>query len=310
MTKDRAMKKTLLALVAALGLVPAPSALAAGGKVEPYKEVDWSFAGPFGTYDKDAVQRGFQVYRQVCASCHSAKLLAFRNLGDRGGPFDVPVCRKEGTEKEVACASPNDNPIIKALAAEYQVTDGPDDSGDMFQRAGLPSDRLPVPYANEQMARLANGGALPPDLSLIVKARKDGADYIYSLLTGFEAAPESVSVAATQHYNPYFAGDMSQLLKEDYRDEEGHPKEGVEVPHGGVLAMAPPLKDGMVDYADEATPETIDQYAKDVVHFLAWTSEPKLEQRKRLGFMTVAYLLILTGVLYWSYKKLWSKIDH
>lgn len=306
------MKKTLLALAAAFALSPLAGASASGGKVEPYKSVDWSFDGPFGTYDKDSVQRGFQVYRQVCSSCHSVKLLAFRNLGDKGGPYDVAACHKEGEgeAKAVNCKDPSANPIIKALAAEYQVTDGPDDSGDMFQRPGIPSDRLPKPYPNEQMARIANGGALPPDLSLIVKARKDGADYIYSLLTGFEPAPETVNVAATQHYNPYFAGDMTQLLKEEYRNEEGHPKEGVEVPHGGVLAMKPPLSDGLVEYADEATPETLDQYSKDVVNFLAWASEPKMEQRKRLGFMTVAYLLILAGVLYWSYKALWSKVDH
>jgi len=301
------MKKLLLALAAAM--LAAPAALAAGGKAEPYKTGDWSFSGPFGTYDKEAVQRGFQVYRQVCAACHSVKLLAIRNLGDKGGPYHLDQC-PEGVPEGTKCSDPNANPYVKAIAAEYQVTDGPDDSGDMFQRPGIPSDRFPKPFANEQMARLANGGALPPDLSLIVKARKDGADYIYSLLTGYQEAPATVTVAAGQHYNPYFAGDMSQLLKEEYRDEEGHPKKGVEVPHGGVLAMAPPLVDGIVDYADEATPETVDQYAHDVVNFLAWASEPKMEQRKRLGFMTVAYLLLLSGVLYWSYKTLWAKVDH
>ena len=304
------MKKTLFALIAAFALAPFGFACAAGGKVEPYKSGDWSFNGPFGAYDKEALQRGFQIYRQVCASCHGMKLMSFRNLGDKGGPYDAPVCEKAGEEKKISCSNANDNPVVKALAAEYQITDGPDDSGDMFQRAGLPADRFPKPYPNEQMARLANGGALPPDLSLIVKARKDGADYIYSLLTGFEAAPATVSVSPTQHYNRYFAGDMSQLLKEEYRTEEGHPKEGVEVPHGGVLAMKSPLSDGLIDFADEATPETVDQYAHDVVNFLAWASEPKMEQRKRLGFMTVAYLLILSGVLYWSYRTLWSKVDH
>jgi ubiquinol-cytochrome c reductase cytochrome c1 subunit len=301
------MKKLLLA-VAAAASIAAPAAFAAGGKVEPYQSVDWPFNGPFGAYDKEAVQRGFQVYRQVCASCHSVKLLAFRNFGDKGGPYDLPVCKEE--EKDVSCPSPNENPIVRALAAEYQITDGPDDSGDLFQRPGVPSDRLPVPYPNEPMARLANGGALPPDLSLMIKARKDGADYVYSLLTGYEAPPATVNVAPTQHYNKYFGGDMSQLLKPEFLDEEGHPKEGVEIPHGGVLAMTAPLKPEMVDYEDEATPETVDQYAYDVVNFLAWASEPKMEQRKRLGFMTIAYLLILCGILYWSYRTLWSKVDH
>ncbi|NWG70693.1 MAG: cytochrome c1 [Parvularculaceae bacterium] len=301
------MKKLFLALVAAM--IVAPAALAAGGKVEPYKKGDWAFSGPFGVHDKEAVQRGFQVYRQVCSACHGVKLLAFRNLGDKGGPYHLEQC-PEGIPEGTDCSDPNANPYVKAIAAEYQITDGPDDSGEMFQRPGIPADRLPQPFANEQVARLANGGALPPDLSLILKARKDGADYVYSLLTGYEEPPATVNLAPTQHYNPYFAGDMSQLLKEEFRDEEGHPKEGVEIPHGGVLAMAPPLVEGIVDYADEATPETVDQYAHDVVNFLAWASDPKMEQRKRLGFITVAYLLLLSGVLYWSYKTLWAKVDH
>lgn len=297
------------ALAAALVSAPITAGLAASGEIKDYKKVEWGFAGPFGGYDADALQRGFQVYRQVCSSCHGAKLVFFRNLGDQGGPFHLDRC-PEGFPESTDCADPNENPIIKALAAEYQVSDGPDDSGDMFLRSGLPSDRLPAPYPNEQMARLGNGGALPPDLSLIVKARKDGADYIYSLLTGFEAPPATVTVATGQYYNPYFAGDMSQLLKEEYRNEEGHAAKGVEVPEGGVLAMAPPLTDGKVDYADAATPETVEQYAADVVEFLAWASEPKMEQRKKLGFMSIAYLLILAGILYWSYKAIWAKVEH
>lgn len=309
----RTLSKTLTALAGLLALAPCAPAFAAGGHVEKYKDAGWSFAGPFGGYDQDALQRGFQVYRQVCASCHGVKLLSFRNLGEAGGPFDVAACAKPGAdaeEKAVNCADPNANPIIKALAAEYQITDGPDDAGEMFERPGIPSDRLPRPFANDQIARLANGGALPPDLSLIVKARKDGADYIYSLLTGYAEPPAEVAVAPGQHYNPYFAGDMSQLIGEAYRDADGHPKEGVEVPPGGVLAMAPPLKDEIVDYADEATPETVEQYARDVVTFLAWASEPKMQQRKALGFMTLAYLLILAGVLYWSYRSIWAKVEH
>lgn len=303
----------LAAIAAALILAPAGASLAAGGKVEKYKDVDWSFESPFGAYDQDALQRGFQVYRQVCSSCHGVRLLSFRNLGDKGGPFDVAACAKPGAggeEKPINCSDPNANPIVKAIAAEYQITDGPDDSGEMFQRPGIPSDRLPRPFANDQVARLANGGALPPDLSLIVKARKDGADYIYSLLTGYAEAPEQVIIAPGQHYNPYFAGDMSQLLGEAYREPDGHPKPGVATPPGGVLAMAPPLQDGIVDYADEATPETVEQYARDVVTFLAWASEPKMQQRKALGFMTVAYLLILAGLLYWSYRAIWAKVEH
>lgn len=311
---SRLPMQTVAVIAAALALAPALGASASGGHVEKYKDGEWSFAGPFGTYDQDALQRGYQVYRQICSNCHSMKLLSFRNLAEKGGPFDVAACAKAGSgeeEKPITCADPNANPIVKALAAEFQVQDGPDDSGEMFMRPGVPSDRFPKPFPNEQVARLANGGALPPDLSLIVKARKHGPDYIYSLLTGYKDAPEEVTLAPGQYYNPYFNGDMSQLLKEEYRNAEGHPKEGVHVPPGGVLAMPPPLvAEGIVDYADEATPETIEQYAHDVVTFLSWASEPKMQQRKALGFMTIGYLLILAGVLYWSYRSIWSKVEH
>ncbi|MEE2692487.1 MAG: cytochrome c1 [Pseudomonadota bacterium] len=309
------MEKTMIAktlnLIAAASFAVAAGAapaLAAEANVEPLKHQHWHFSGPFGTYDKDALQRGYQVYETVCSNCHGVELLSFRNLGQKGGPFHLDSC-PEGVPESVDCSNPNENPIVKAAAAKYkyQITDGPDDTGDMFQRAPLPSDRVPSPYANEQQARAANGGALPPDLSLIIKARHHGPDYVYSLLTGFADAPETVNIAPGQHYNPWFPGDMAQLLKPQYLDEEGHPKEGVEVPPGGVLAMAPPLSDGIVDYADESTPETVDQYAKDVVEFLTWASEPKMEARKKLGVMSLAYLIILAGLLYWSYREIWSK---
>jgi ubiquinol-cytochrome c reductase cytochrome c1 subunit len=180
----------------------------------------------------------------------------------------------------------------------------------MFRRDGLPSDKIPGPYANEQQARMANGGALPPNLALIMKARHDGPNYVYSLLTGYEEAPASVRLGPGQHYNPYFPGDMSQLLKDEYRDAEGHPLHGVEVPPGGVLAMAPPLSDGVIDYADPETPETVEQYAKDVVEFLTWASEPKMEERKSLGVVTMGYLLILTILLFFSYRAIWSRVEH
>lgn len=283
------------------------SALAAGGKAEKPKHVHWHFDGAFGTFDKDAVQRGFQVYRTVCAACHSVEQLSFRNFGQRGGPYFLDKC-PEGVPDGTDCSNPNDNPIVKALAAEYEITDGPDEFGDDFQRPGLPSDRLPKPFANENIARLANGGALPPDLSLITKARHHGPDYVYSLLTGYADAPPSVEVPAGQYYNPYFPGDMSQLLKPEYFDAEGHVEKGVDVPKGGVLAMASPLADGVVDYEDEETPETVEQYAADVVEFLAWAGEPKMEARKKLGVMSLIYLLILCGILYWSYREIWANV--
>jgi ubiquinol-cytochrome c reductase cytochrome c1 subunit len=292
----------------AFSLAAASAASAAGSEARHPKDAAWSFDGPFGRYDADALQRGYQVYRQVCASCHGMSLVSFRNLGQEGGPFHLDAC-PEGFAEGVDCSNPNDNPIVKAIASEFQVQDGPNDFGEMFDRPGLPSDRFPKPFLNDQLARMANGGALPPDLSLIVKARPGGADYIYSLLSGFEPAPETVEVPPTQHYNPYFPGDMSQLLKPEFREGD-HAKPGVEIPQGGVLAMAPPLFDGIVDYADPETAETVDQYSKDVTHFLAWAAEPKMEQRKKLGFMTVAYLLVLAGLLYWSYRSIWSKVEH
>ena len=304
------MKKILrpLAIAAAATAFSGASFAATGGALE-YEHQHWHFNGPFGSYDKEAVQRGFQVYKTVCASCHAVEQLSFRNLGDKGGPFHLDKC-PTGIPAGTDCSKPSDNPIVKAIAAEYEITDGPDDSGDMFKRPGLPSDKLPRPFANAQQARAANGGALPPNLALVIKARHHGPDYVYSLLTGYADAPISVQLSPAQHYNPYFAGDMSQLLKAEYRDEEGHPLEGVDVPPGGVLAMAPPLSDGVVDYADEHVPETVDQYAKDVVEFLTWASEPKMEQRKSLGIVTMGYLLFLTLILFFSYRAIWAKVEH
>ena len=291
-------------LFAALAAVTAADA--AGGKAKDVKHHHWHFAGPFGTYDQNALQRGFQVYETVCSSCHGVELLSFRNLGQKGGPFYLDAC-PAGVPETVDCSNPNENPIIKAIAAnyKYQVTDGPDEYGEMFQRAALPSDRFPGPYANEQIARLANNNALPPDLSLITKARHHGPDYVYSLLSGYEDAPSTIEIAPGQYYNPYFHGDLSQNLKPEYVDEEGHAQEGVDVPLGGVLAMAPPLADGIIEYAD-GSPQTVEQYAADVTEFLMWAAEPKMEERKSMGIVVLIYLIILAGLLYWSYRKIWS----
>ncbi|MBX6321749.1 MAG: cytochrome c1 [Rhodospirillaceae bacterium] len=221
----------------------------------------WSFEGFFGTYDRAALQRGFEVYRQVCSACHSLNMIAFRNLGPDGlGLSDDEV---------------------KAIAASYQVTDGPNDQGEMFQRPGKPSDYIPPPFPNEQAARAANNGALPPDLSLIAKAREGGADYIHALLTGFVEPPADFKVLEGMHYNAYFPGHQ--------------------------IAMPPPLSDGAVTYAD-GTPATVDQMASDVAQFLTWTAEPKLENRKQTGVGVVLFLVVLTGMLYATKRKVWAAL--
>lgn len=220
----------------------------------------WPEDGPFGTYDRAALQRGFQIYKEVCSTCHSLKLVAYRDLSALG--FN---------EAEV-----------KALAAGYQVTDGPNDNGDMFQRAGRPSDHLVPPFANDQAARASNGGALPPDLSLVVKAREEHEDYIYSILTGFgQTPPEGEVIAKGMNYNPYFPGHQ--------------------------IAMPQPLKDDSVTYAD-GTKATLDQEARDVVQFLAWAAEPKMEARKQTGLKVVLFLIVFAGVMYAAKKRIWKKL--
>ena len=302
------MSKIIIALIVA-GAMSSGVALAAGGKTKPVEHYHWSFSGINGKYDQDALQRGFQVYREVCAACHSIDFIAFRHLGDKGGPFYLEEC-PEGAPDTLNCSNPNDNPLVKALAAEYEVEDGPDDSGDMFMRTGLPSDTIPGPYANEQQAAAANGGAIPPDLSLITKARKYGPDYLHSLLKGYTDPPETVELDPGTYYNPYYKGDMATLLKPEYVDDEGKPLEGVEVPPGGVLKMKAPLVDGIVDYIDDSVPETVEQYSKDVSTFLTWTAEPKIEARKTMGKISLLYLLIMAVIVYLSYKQIWSRIDH
>ncbi len=221
---------------------------------------NWPHKGVFGTFDRATLQRGFQVYAEVCSSCHSINFVAFRNLTDLGYSMDE----------------------VKAIAAEYEIEDGPNDEGEMFMRTARPSDYFPPPFVNEQAARAANNGALPPDLSLIVKAREGGEDYIYALLTGFEDEPPAgFELTEGMNYNPYFPG--------------------------GQIAMTPPLFEDSVEYAD-GTPATVEQMASDVTTFLAWTAEPTLEARKRLGFKVMAFLLVLTVLLYFVNRKVWSKL--
>jgi ubiquinol-cytochrome c reductase cytochrome c1 subunit len=213
----------------------------------------------FGTYDRAAVQRGFQVYKQVCASCHGMKLLSYRHLTQIGFSENK----------------------VKSIAAEYTVNDGPNDEGEMFERPARPSDRFVKPFANDNAARAANNGALPPDLSLMVKARHDGANYMYSLLTGYHEAPAGLNLPTGMYYNPYFPG--------------------------GQIAMAPPLNEGVVSYED-GTEATVSQMASDVTQFLAWAAEPEMEQRKRMGVQVVFFLLVFAAVLYSVKRRIWRNM--
>ncbi len=233
------------------------SVFTTGYTSEEYKKplkVDWSFDGFFGKFDRQAIQRGYKVYKEVCASCHSMHRIAFRNLEDIGFSQDE----------------------IKEIAKSQEVQDGPNDEGDMFQRPALPSDYFVPPFANKQASIASNGGAYPPDLSLIVKARKDGANYVYSLLTGYTGESEGIL-----HYNPYFTG--------------------------GKLAMAPPLSDQQVEYEDGTYP-SIENMSHDVVNFLQWAAEPETEKRNSLGFKVISFLVIATILSIVTKRKIWSHL--
>lgn len=284
------MLRKLSVIAAAVGILTAGvagPALASGG-AKHAKDVQWSFEGPFGQFDQAQLQRGFKVYREVCAACHSLKLVSFRNLGDKGAPFF--------NEKY---PNPNDNPWVKAIAKDYEVADIDSETGDAIKRPATSADHFPAPFANDAAARASNGGALPPDMSLLAKARSAGPDYIYSLISGYEAAPKGLKVGAGVHYNPYFPGDLTSAWSGDHKH----------VPPGGFIAMAAPLKDGIVTF-DDGTKSTVDQQAKDVSAFLMWAAEPKLEERKQTGFAVLIYLLLLSGLLYASYKTVWRNESH
>jgi ubiquinol-cytochrome c reductase cytochrome c1 subunit len=242
----------------ATGFILGAFFLSADGAKTPPKQ-NWAFNGMTGTYPKDALQRGLYVYQQKCAVCHGLNLLHFRNLKSLGF-----------SDAEV-----------KAIAAKVTVMDGPNDEGEMFERPAEPKDRFPSPYPNEQAARLANNGALPPDLSTIVKGRLGGANYIYALLTGYQDPPEGVSVGEGMYYNPYMAG--------------------------GQIAMIPPLMENMLEYADN-TPASIEQMAKDVTTFLAWASEMENDERKELGIQILLFLSFMVVLFYLVNKKTWANI--
>ncbi|MFA7263916.1 MAG: cytochrome c1 [Caulobacter sp.] len=277
-------KVTLLA--AALVLVGGPALAAA--KVREPNEIAFSFEGPFGRYDQAQLQRGYKVYREVCSACHSMNLVAFRNLGDAGGPFFDPKY-----------PNPNDNPVVKALAADTQIGDIDGETGDAIKRPGIPADRFPAPFANDAAAKASNGGVAPPDLSLIAKAREGGPAYIASLIAGFGTPPAGLTVPAGLNYNPYFPGDVSA----NWTGDHAH------TPPGGFIAMAPPLTADQVSF-DDGTKSTIKQQAEDVAAFLMWTAEPKMEERKHMGFSVLIFLILFSGLLYASYRRVWRDESH
>ena len=220
------------------------------------KKLNWKFDGILGSFDKRSVQRGYQVYKEVCSSCHSMKRIAFRNLRDIGFSEDE----------------------VKAIAKSYQVVDGPNESGEMFERPGIPSDYFVSPFPNKEAAMASNNGAFPPDLSLIIKARHNGANYVYSLLTGYESHEAD---EGGLYSNPYFAT--------------------------GKLAMAPPLSDDLIQYTD-GTDATLKNMAYDVVNFLQWAAEPEMEMRKKLGIKVISFLIIITIFVIFVNRRLWSSL--
>jgi len=226
-----------------------------------YVKTNWSFKGIFGTFDRASLQRGYQVYQEVCSGCHSAQHLSYRNLSEKGGPeFSVEEA--------------------KAIAAQFEVEDGPNSDGEMFTRLGRLSDKFVKPYPNVEASTAANGGAYPPDMSVLAKARKGGADYIYSLLLGYEEAPTGFELDEGVYYNKYMSGNRIKMLA--------------------------PLSDGLVEYSD-GTQSTTVQMAKDVTTFLVWAAEPHLESQHKMGFKVIIYLIILLTLVYMSKQKVWSR---
>lgn len=283
------MPRTFLALALLFGLAAAPATAAT--TQAPVKVQSWSFNGPLGLYNQEQLQRGFKVYEEVCSQCHSINYIAFHDLGEPGGPFWDPKY-----------PNANDNPYVKAIAAAWprKVPDIDPDTGDPTHRAATTADALVPPFPNDAAARASNGGALPPDMSLLAAAREGGPNYIYSIVTGFPAAPPAgLTVPAGKYYDPFMPGDLSSYWK-------GAPDK---VPVGGFIAMPPPLAPGKVTF-DDGAPSTVDQQARDVAAFLTWASDPKMDQRKQTGLAVVIYLALFSGVLWLSYRQVWRNVAH
>jgi len=256
------MKKIRTIIFLIFFLLPGTYQVSAAEKTELLK-IDWSFNGLFGKFDRGSLQRGYQVYSEVCAACHSMKYLSYRNLSEKGGPeFSIEQA--------------------KAIAASFEITDGPNADGEMFTRPGKLSDKFLMPYENDKAAQAANGGAYPPDMSVLVKARSGGADYIYSLLLGYEDPPSGIDLDDGVYYNKYM--------------------------YGNQIKMSAPLSDGLIEYGD-GTEASVEQMSKDVTTFLMWAAEPHLETRHRIGFKAIVYLIILSILVYFSMKKIWSRVE-
>lgn len=254
------LRTSFKALALAIGLFAAAPAHSAGEAI-PIPDRKFSFDGIFGTYDRASAQRGFQVYKEVCSACHGMRLVAYRNLRELGL-----------TEAQVA-----------GIASQFEIKDGPNDEGQMFERPGRPADRFRSPFPNDAAARAANNGALPPDLSVMTKARAGGADYLFALLTGYEDPPAGMTMMDGMHFNRYYPGNQ--------------------------IAMGAPLNPDQVEYAD-GTSATVEQMAHDVSTFLQWAAEPELEQRRALGVKIIIFLTILAGLTYAVKRKIWADVDH
>lgn len=270
------MRKIITATIASIALIASSSAMASGGATHKLMSAEGSYNGPFGKFDKAQLQRGYQIYKEVCSSCHSMKQLSFRNLGEKHGPYY--------DEKN---PNPNENPYVKTIAKGYKIKDF-DAAGNEIERDGLPKDRFPSPFASDAEAKSANGGALPPDLSLITKARHGGADYIYSLMMGYSAAPHGVTVPEGKHYNKYMAGN--------------------------IIGMPNQLTEDRVSYAEteanKGIKATSQQQSKDIAAFLQWASDPHQTTRKSTGVGVLIFLFILSIFTWFSYQSVWRKVEH
>ena len=256
------MKKSTSIIILTLSIILFPIQ-SISAEMPKFLKTDWTFKGLFGKYDRASLQRGYQVYTEVCAACHSMQYLSYRNLSEPGGP--------EFTEEEA-----------KVIAASFEVLDGPNSDGEMFTRPAKLSDKFVMPYENIQASKAANGGAYPPDMSVLAKARKGGADYIYSLLLGYEDPPAGIKLDDGVYFNKYM--------------------------YGNKIKMSAPLSDGLVEYND-GTEASEEQMAKDITTFLMWSAEPHLETRHKTGFRVIVYLIILSVLVYLTMKKIWSRVE-